>query len=127
MIIIGKRAMNYEVSETFEMSKYRRKINIKGEKEWLYLSGYRTTRSMKNNDTFQFAQKLFGFWWYRLGIIIIFPSIISMFFVINKSEGSISLFGTMVVVFQCIFMMIPYIPIEKELKKHFDKDGNRIL
>ncbi len=127
MIIIGKRAMNYEVSETFEMSKYRRKINIKGEKEWLYLSGYRTTRSMKNDETFRFAQKLFGFWWYRLGIIIIFPSIISMFFVINKSEGSISLFGTMVVVLQCIFMMIPYIPIERELKKHFDKDGNRIL
>ncbi len=33
MIVIGKRAMNYEVKDDLDISKYRRKKSIKGEKE----------------------------------------------------------------------------------------------
>lgn len=126
MIVIGKRAVNYEVKDKFDMSKYRRKINIKGEKEWLYLSGYRTKRSMKNHETFKFSQKLFGQWWYGLGRIIILPSTIAMFLVIGKDQNVIAWIGLIVVAMQIIVMVMPVIPIERALKNNFDKDGKRI-
>ncbi len=127
MIIIGKRAMIYNPQNKFDMSKYRRKVNIIGEKEWLYLSGYRTTRSMKNDETFRFAQYLFGKWWYKLGLIIIAPSIIAMFFVFGKSKHVINLWGLIIVGVQCVFMAFPYIPIERALKKNFDTVNEKEL
>lgn len=126
MIIWGKYSINNEVKGKIDISKYRRKSQVRGEKEWLYLSGYRTRRSMKNDKTFKFAQKLFGKWCYRLGIIIIIPSILSMFFVLGKDKNTISWTGLAVVAVQMIVMMMPIIPVERALKNNFDKDGNRL-
>ncbi len=127
MIILGKRAINYEVKDKFDMSNYRKKINIKGEKEWLYLSGYRTSRSMKNDETFKFAQKEAGKYWYPSGLILIFPSIVAIYFVIGKDKNTISWAGLAVVAVQMIVMLMSIIPVERALKNNFDKDGNRIV
>ncbi len=127
MIILGKRAINYEVNDNFDMSKYRRKINIKGEKEWFYLSGYRTRRSMKNDETFKFAQKLAGKYWFPSGLILLFPSIVAMYFVIGKDKNTIAWIGLVVVAVQMIVLLIPMIPVERALKNNFDKDGKRIV
>ncbi len=126
MIILGKRAITYEVKDKFDMSKYRRKINIKGEKEWLYLSGYRTRRSMKNDETFKFAQKLAGKYWYPSGLILLFPSLLAMFLVIGKDKNTISWTGFVVVFVQMVVLLMSIIPVERALKNNFDKDGNKI-
>ncbi len=126
MIILGKRARDYEVKDKFNMSKYRRKINILGEKEWLYLSGYRTWRSMKNDETYKFAQKEAGKYWYSSGIILLLPSIISMFLVIGRDKNTISCDGLAVVAVQMIVMLMSIIPVERALKNNFDKNGDKI-
>ncbi len=126
LIILGKRAINYELKDKFDMSKYKRKIKTKGEKEWFYLSGYRTSRSIKNDETFKFAQKEAGKYWYPFGLILLFPSILAMYFVIGKDKNTISWIGLAVVLVQIIVMLMPIIPVERALKNNFDKDGNRI-
>lgn len=50
-----------------------------------------------------------------------------MFFVINKSKDDIALVGMVIVISWCLFMIFPYIAIERALKKKFDKDGNRSI
>ncbi len=127
MIILGKRAINFEVKDKFDMTKYRRKINIKGKKEWLYLSGYRTRRSMKNDETFKFSQKLAGKYWFPSGLILLFPSLVAMYFVIGKDKNTIAWIGLVVVAVQMIVLLIPMIPVERALKNNFDKDGKRIV
>ena len=59
--------------------------------------------------------------------LILLPiSIIPMLFVIGKSEDAIGYLGAAI----CFIQMIPLIgfifPVERELKKNFDKDGNKI-
>ena len=56
--------------------------------------GYRTSMSMKNADTWQFAHHYFGKIWRTLGWILIIPSVIPMLFVIGKGNDPV---GNMVV------------------------------
>lgn len=53
-------------------------------KEINMVFGYRTSMSMKNRDTWEFAHKYCGKIWYTSGKILLLLSIISMFFVIGK-------------------------------------------
>ena len=55
--------------------------------------GYRTANSMKNMDTWQFAHKYFGKRWYKLGWLILLPSILGMIPVIGKDVGDVAEFG----------------------------------
>ncbi len=51
--------------------------------------GYRTSMSMKNADTWQFAHHYFGKIWRTLGWILIIPSVIPMLFVIGKGNDPV--------------------------------------
>ncbi|MBQ1786313.1 MAG: SdpI family protein, partial [Turicibacter sp.] len=52
-----------------------------------YIFGYRTSMSMKNEETWNFAHHHFGRLWKKLGFILLIPSIIPVFF-INQSNQS---------------------------------------
>lgn len=98
----------------------------KAPKEINYIFGYRTTMSMKNKDTWNFAHHYFGKLWFKLGVITLPICIIVMLFVIDKSKNIIGTVSTILCIIQLFPIIIPIIPTEIALKKTFDKDGNRL-
>ena len=90
-----------------------------------YVFGYRTARSMKNQETWEFSHLLLGKIWLKCGLISIVVSIIPMFFVLNKCEDIIGNLGLVILYLQLAMMIITIIIIENSLRKTFDKNGNR--
>ncbi|EFI42014.1 MULTISPECIES: SdpI family protein [Peptoniphilus] len=87
--------------------------------------GYRTSMSMKNNETWIFAQKYHGKLCSSLGIIMLPISIISMLFIIKKDINTVGKIGGIICLLQLIVLILSIIPTEKALKKSFDSNGNK--
>jgi len=90
------------------------------------LFGYRTTRSMKNEDTWAFAHHFIGRIWTKLGIIILILSLLMMILLYNKEIEIIALYGVILTFFQLALMIIPIYKTEKELRLTFDESGKRL-
>ena len=87
--------------------------------------GYRTGRSMKNKDTWEFAHKYCGRLWYIWGMILFPLTVVSMLCVIGKSEDMIGTIGAVLCGIQLIPLVGCIVPTERALKRSFDKNGNR--
>ena len=87
--------------------------------------GYRTSMSMKNKDTWDFAHKYCGKLWYRWGLAMLPVSVAAMFFAIGKNENITGMVGGIICAVQTIILISSIYPTEKALKNTFDKDGNR--
>ena len=87
--------------------------------------GYRTTMSMKNKDTWEFAHKFCGKLWLKSGLVLLPMSAISLLFVFNKSIDTIANVGLIISVIQVIYLVGSIIPTEIALKKVFDQNGKR--
>ena len=90
-----------------------------------WIIGYRTTMSMKNEDTWAFAHKVAGAFWWKWGWVALVVTTITMLVLIGQSVELVSSAG-------CILMFLQLIPLiaviphtEKALRNTFDKDGNR--
>ena len=94
-------------------------------KEINVIFGYRTTASMKNEDTWVFAHKYCGKIWCICGLVMLPLSVIIMVLTIGKTKDIIGTVGSVI----CFIQMIPLIGsiflTEKALKKTFDENGNR--
>lgn len=88
--------------------------------------GYRTTMSMKNQDTWEFAHKHCGKVWFYAGLILLPLNIIPLLFVIGKGTDLIGTVGIVICLVDTVLMVLSIIPTEMALKKNFDSDGNRI-
>lgn len=95
-------------------------------KEINMLFGYRTTRSTKNSDTWQFAHHYFGKLWYKSGLILLVLTVAAMLFGLGKDTNTVGVLGGIVCTVQLPAMLYAIWPTERALKKTFDKDGNRI-
>ena len=91
-----------------------------------YIFGYRTTRSMKNQDTWQFAHRFFGKLWYKSGLILLGLTLFCMFALIGSDTDTVGTLGGFLCLAQLPAMLWPIPETEKALKKTFDKDGKRI-
>lgn len=89
------------------------------------LIGYRTSRSMKNMDTWVFAHNYSGRLWWRIGWIILFSSIMIHIPFYKASDDAISVVGLIVTAIQIIILICSIFPTEKALKKTFTEDGLR--
>ncbi len=89
------------------------------------LFGYRTSRSMKNEDTWVFAHRYIGKLWFYGGIIILLSSAALMLFCLGETDDTIGTFGGILVALQTIPMIGAIILTEKALKKQFDEFGRR--
>ncbi len=87
--------------------------------------GYRTSMSMKNKDTWEFAHQYFGKIWYICGLAMLPITVMFMLFIIEKNEDCVGTVGGII----CGVQMIPLIGsvflTETALKKNFDKHGKR--
>lgn len=99
------------------MKGYPKKINS--------LIGYRSPRSMKNQDTWRFAHAVCGKFWWKWGWPCLALSVIEMLCVWGQTEHIVAITGLCIM---CV-MTIPIFGVlfhtEKALQKAFDKDGNR--
>lgn len=87
--------------------------------------GYRTSMSMKNKDTWDFAHKYCGKLWLWLGLVLLPLSIIPLLFVLGKEISITAIVGTVVCLVQIVPLLGSIIPTEIALKKTFDQDGKR--
>ena len=90
-----------------------------------YVFGYRTARSMKNEETWKFAHSLLGKIWFKCGLVILVISFVLMLFVLEKSEDTVGNFGMIITFAQLGSLLLSIVPVEKALKENFDNDGNR--
>ena len=87
--------------------------------------GYRTKRSMKNQETWDFAHEYCGRIWKNAGGIMLVISILislAVFFMDDDSTGYLSLILEHV---QIVILIGSIYPVEKALKRNFDENGNR--
>lgn len=87
--------------------------------------GYRTTMSMKNQETWTFAHHYCGRIWKITGWILAVLTVITFLPLLHKEKDIIGTYGGII----CFIQMVPLIgsiyPTEKALRKTFDKNGNR--
>lgn len=87
--------------------------------------GYRTTMSMKNKDTWEFAHKYCGNIWYVCGWVMLPLSVIPLLFVLNRSIDTIANVGLIISVIQLVPLVGSIFPTEIALRKTFDQNGFR--
>lgn len=87
--------------------------------------GYRTTMSMKNQDTWKFAHEYCGKLWYQWGKITLIVTMAAMLFLLGKPVDTIGNWGGAI----CMVQMLPLIgvigPTESALRRTFDNNGKR--
>ncbi len=91
-----------------------------------YIYGYRTARSMRNQDTWEFANRYSGLINIRMGIIFAIIGLVISLLTYNKSDVVQGVTLVIWVTIETIGIIATIPPVEKELKKHFDDKGNRI-
>ena len=86
--------------------------------------GYRTPRSKKNQDTWNFAHLYCGKLWWKIGWVMLPLSVIGMLPAIEKNDTIVGEVGTVVIIAECIALCMTIFFVERALAKKFDKDGN---
>ena len=87
--------------------------------------GYRSARSMKNEDTWVFAHQHIGRTWMLIGAVLLVVSVIPMIAVYGKDDDTVSVVSLVLTVVQLIPMIMSLIPTERALKRTFDENGIR--
>lgn len=85
--------------------------------------GYRTSRSMKNINTWQFAHHYCGQLWWKIGWIMLLPSFVIYLPFYSGSENTIGIIGSILVTLQCAVLILSIVPTELALKRSFTNDG----
>jgi uncharacterized membrane protein len=85
--------------------------------------GYRTKRSMKNQDTWDFAHYYCGKLWLVCGLVSLPISLVPILLVLGKSQQVISVAGLIVLGIQTILLIATIFQTERALKNNFDEFG----
>lgn len=88
--------------------------------------GYRTPRSSKNKETWDFAQRRMGEVWHSWGRRMLLPSLLPMLLVLGRDVETVGIVGLAVSGVQLVIMFASFVVIERALRKNFDKNGKRI-
>ena len=92
-------------------------------KDRLGISGYRTTMSRINDETWKYAHKCWGKMNFVLGILLAILSIFVL--ILMKDDTNIEMISVYLVFLQLGIMMLTIIPTEFFLHKHFTKLGEK--
>lgn len=88
------------------------------------LYGYRTPRSMKNQDTWAFAHRRCGRLWMRLGGVLLPATALASLVSLVRPDSFTGWYGGALVGAQCAVMALSILPVERALKRAFDENGN---
>ena len=89
------------------------------------LLGYRTTRSMKNMDTWKFAHEYCGKLWQKVGAISFAVSALAHLPFYHSEESTLEAVSLILMAIQLIVIIAPIFATEKALKETFNEDGTR--
>lgn len=81
--------------------------------------------SMKNEDTWKFAHDYCGKLWYKLGLIMLLPSVLVQLPFMKSSTDTVGNVTLVLESIQICVMIGSIVPTELALRKTFDKYGNR--
>lgn len=87
--------------------------------------GYRTSMSMKNRETWEFAHKYIGKLWFWLGFTVLVPSVAVLLVAFGEEVETVGNIGIVVCIVQLAVLIASIIPTEIALKKTFDQSGRR--
>ena len=87
--------------------------------------GYRTRRSMINSNTWQYAQEYCGRLWWKIGWVMLLPSVLLHIPFYGSSENVVGVMGCILCTMQCIALIVPLYVTESALKKNFTDKGIR--
>jgi len=87
--------------------------------------GYRTKKSMKNQDTWEFANLYFGKVAFRWGWVMLAVTIIIMVLTFYRSKNVVTTVGLITIFAQVIPPLCFFPAVEHKLKKTFFPDGSR--
>ena len=89
--------------------------------------GYRTSRSMKNQDTWDFAQRYMGKVWWKWGWIMLPPAVLAQALTLLCPTVNAMCYWSLVpMTVEVVVLMASIAPVERALKRNFDKDGNKL-
>ena len=84
------------------------------------LCGYRTSMSMKNEKTWKFANAYWGkICWRGVALVTAFATILSYL----AGEEIFNTTSIVLCMGQCVVLLVTIIPVERALKKKFDRNG----
>ena len=81
--------------------------------------GYRTSRSMKDQDTWNFAHLHCGKLWWKIGWSMLPLSVISMLPALGKNDDFVGVLSSVIITVECIIMFISIFITERALAKEF--------
>ena len=82
--------------------------------------GYRTRRSMKNQQTWDFAHQVCGKLWVRVGAVLLPLSLLAMLPALGRDAEAVGIWCIPVVGVQLAVIIGTIFPVEKALKRKFD-------
>lgn len=100
-------------------------MRVRPPKEINGFMGYRTARSMKSMDTWNFAHEYAGKLWQRRGWILLVPSMLVHLPFYGADEDTLGVVCLAVTAVQVIVLLGSIIPVEMALKRTFDENGSR--
>ena len=87
------------------------------------VSGYRTRRSMQNQQTWDYAQRECGLLWRRWGSTMLVLTVIAMLLFMGEDTDHIGVVGSVITVLQMIPLFLSIAIVEKKLREKFDENG----
>ena len=99
---------------------------FKAPKKINMLIGYRTRRSMKNEETWLFAHHYVGRLLWKWGWVSLPVVAVSMLLMFKQPENVITILGLVLTVLIMVLIIASALFTERALKKYFDAGGNRI-
>jgi len=100
-------------------------FSIAGPKKINYVFGYRTPMSMKNIETWKFANTCSGRYMWRTGAVLLIGSLIALFAVMNASDTTIRTVGIIIIITHAVMIFCTILLTEIALRRYFDREGNQ--
>ena len=88
-----------------------------------YLIGYRTRRSMINQETWNFANRTMGRIWITWSLLLLIPSGLVLFFLKTRVEQNLETWIVVLTLVQLAVLILSIIPVERALKAKFGDKG----
>ena len=107
------------------MLYFGRRFQKKPPEKINHIYGYRTSRSMKNQETWRFAHETCGRLWVRLGAVLLLLSLAAAAMTFGSGVETAGIVSAVVVVVQMVVVIGSIVPVERALKRNFDDQGRK--
>ena len=107
------------------MLYFGRRFQKKPPEKINHIYGYRTARSMKNQETWRFSHETCGRLWVRLGAALLLLSLAAAAMTFGRGVEAAGIVSAAVVVVQVVVVIGSIVPVERALKRNFDDQGRK--